>query len=115
MPKRTYEFDYQCGDASCVIEVDTEIFTEEIANQVLSFFDWEWDNEGELITEAVKKYALRIFQLSAGKNYSLKGLISQFNDQEGFAPFGKMYGIQLKDFEKYEFAEYCMDFEMMEE
>lgn len=115
MSKRTYEFDYQCGDASCIIEVDTQIFTEEIAMQVLTFFDWDWDKDGDIISEVAKKYALRIFQLSASANYSLKGIIQTFNDQEGFAPFGKTYGIQLKEFERYEFAEYCLDFKMTEE
>jgi len=115
MAKRTYEFDYQCGDASCIIEVDTEIFTEGIALEVLRFFDWDWDEDGDVVSEAVKKYSLQIFQLSAGMNYSLQGLISAFNDQEGFAPFGKTYGIQLKEFDKYEFAEYCLDIKMREE
>ncbi|WP_312351405.1 hypothetical protein [Sphingobacterium multivorum] len=115
MAKRTYEFDYQCGDASCIIEVDTEIFTEEIAMQVLTFFDWDWDKDGDIISEIAKKYALRIFQLSVLANYSLKGIIRSFNDHEGFAPFGKTYGIQLKEFERYEFAEYCLDVQMTEE
>ncbi|WP_286727854.1 MULTISPECIES: hypothetical protein [Sphingobacterium] len=115
MAKRIYEFDYQCGDASCIIEVDTQIFTKEIAMEALTFFDWDWDKEADIISEIVKKYALRIFQISSSANYSLKGIIQSFNDHEGFVPFGKTYGMQLKEFEKYEFAEYCLDFKMTEE
>lgn len=115
MAIRTYEFDYQLGDASATIVIDTEIFTEEMAVSILEFFTWEWDRDADLITEAAKKYALEVIQVATEQRYNVRGVRQEFDSKEGFAPFGQKYGIQLKAVERYEFTDYALEFGMKED
>ncbi|MEN5054370.1 hypothetical protein [Sphingobacterium kitahiroshimense] len=115
MAIRTYEFDYQCGDASATIVIDTEIFTKETALIILEFFTWDWDPDGDLITEVAKKYALEVIQVASEQRVNVRGVREEFDSKEGFAPFGQKYGIQLKEVEHYEFTDYALEFEMKED
>ncbi|MGA6117170.1 hypothetical protein [Sphingobacterium anhuiense] len=115
MAIRTYEFDYLFGEASATIVIDTEIFTEERALEVLEFFVWDWDRNADPITEAAKKYALTAIRIATAEGYNTFGVKDEFNSMEGYYPFGQKYGIQLKEVEQLEFHDLRLDFELGED
>lgn len=88
---------------TCTIMVDTQIFTPKEAEIYLSFFDWDWDEEGDLILEYCKKIAKKVIELSIRK--SDYGVKSWFKDAEGYPALDGSKGIELKDLDEWEFDE----------
>ena len=99
-----YKFEF-LDRYECEFEVDTSIFTEEIAKMTLEFFTWDYDEEN-LIDSAVRKYALEAFRLATKYNDGVYGVINSFKDEgEGFAvPDGSM-GIKLLRIDCVEFED----------
>ena len=51
-----YKFVYGTDEAKVWFSVDTEVFTKEMAESNLDFFDWYYDKEADPIEEIIKKY-----------------------------------------------------------
>lgn len=103
---KTYNFEYGFMDeASATFEVDTEKFTPKMANNVLSFFSWDYDKEADPIVEVMKKYAMTAIKIATSDNYSTYGVTDEFNDLEGYYPVNGSQGIKLTNCQQYEFNE----------
>lgn len=103
--KKQYKFDYNFHEASVTFEVDIEKFTPEIANITLEFFMWDYDKENDPVDEVMNKYALESIKVAYFNNLNEKGVISDFDQKEGFAKIDGSMGILLTEISEYEFLE----------
>lgn len=102
---KRYKFDYDFSKAVAEFEIDTEMFTPEIANATLQFFLWEYDKEADPVSEVLKKYALEAIREATFNNHNTKGVIGDFKVKEGFAPIDGNLGLLLTYVEGFEFEE----------
>lgn len=100
-----YNFDYNDGEASVTFEVDKSIFTNEIANETLHFFDWFYDKDEDSIEEVMKKYAIEAIRVATINCCDVNGVIHEFMSHEGFAKLDGSIGIKLIQVEAYQFDE----------
>lgn len=111
---KKYKFNYDFREATAVFEVDTEKFTVEMANATLEFFTWDYDKEENPIDEVLKKYAMEaIFLATANPWNSTLGIISLFENKEGYSKLDGSNGIKLIDVEGYEFSEHLLEVEII--
>lgn len=102
---KKYTFNYNSYEASASFEVDHDKFTAEEANATLNFFSWNYDKEADPVDEVLKKYAMKAIKLATFNSHNTYGVISDFKDEEGYAPVDGSFGIKLLDVEGYEFDE----------
>jgi hypothetical protein len=105
---RKYTFDYDCT-ADARFTVDTAIFTIERAKEVLESFAWDYDSDGDLINECMKKYAMECIFCATSNSINEIGVISEFNNKEGFFPIDGSCGILLTSVSAYDFDESQLD------
>lgn len=86
--KYTIEYD----NWECVIQFNTEKFTEALLNECLNFFVWQYDKKGDLYAEYAKKLAKQVLHLSM--DYNKQGIINNF-DEEGFPSLKGKDGVKL--------------------
>ncbi len=103
--KKKYEYTYGFHEAGATFEVDTEKFTEEMAKQNLQFFIWHYDPEADPTDEIMKKYAIQAIQQATFNNHNVRGVISDFENLEGFVSLDGSQGITLLSVDAYEFNE----------
>ncbi len=109
---KTYSFNYNDYKASAKFEVNTEIFTEVEAQETLDFFTWDYDKDENPIDAIMKKYAIKVIEEATFHNYSTYGVISAFNDKEGFFKLDGSEGIKLTYVEEFEFDEEDLEMEI---
>lgn len=112
---RNYKFDYSAGEAIVSFKVDTEVFTEEVAKETLEFFSWDYDEDGDLIDEAVKKYAMEAIRIATVNNYNEIGVKGEFENHEGYCRVDGSLGIELIYISEYEFNDSYLDMKVVSE
>jgi len=100
---KTYTIIYNGCEGKAVFTVDTEKFTAEIAKQTLEFFTWDYDSDADPIAEVMKKYGMAAIKEATFGNWNTQGVISQFDNKEGFYPIDGTCGVKLINVEGYEF------------
>ena len=103
--KKRYSYNYNSYDATVSFEIDTEVFTEEVANATLEFFTWDYDKENNPIDEVLKKYALEAIRVATFNDFNEYGVISEFENKEGYCRLDGSNGIELVEITGYEFDE----------
>jgi len=106
-----YEFNYDFYKASCTIEIDREIFTEELAKETLTFFSWNYDKNADPIDEVAKKYAMLVIE-KATEGFGIDEL--RKHQFEGFVELDGTNGIKLLEVEGVEFDEEDLSMEKKE-
>lgn len=106
---KTYEYEYDCGEATASFQVDTEVFTEKHAQDTLGFFSWNFDEENDPIDEVMKKYALEAIRMATINNHNISGVKRDFDNLEGFYNIDGKYGITLIYVEGLEFKDHLLD------
>ncbi|MGN2373504.1 DUF2528 family protein [Sphingobacterium spiritivorum] len=114
MAIKSYQFDYNVGDASAEFTVDTSILTAEEAKDYLAFFTWDYDQDNDPIEELMKQYALTAIRVATAENLNTYGVKSWFKQSEGFPPLDGSYGIMLTEVDRYEFDTRYLDLEIKE-
>jgi len=111
--KKTFNFDYDMGEASAIFKVDTDLFTTEHAKAVLDFFLWDegYEEDENCIDEVLKKYAMEAIQIATSHNYNDYGVTKEFQDKEGWIPLCKENGIELVYVDGYSFRESLLTLE----
>lgn len=109
MAKKKYHVGFNYCRGMVEFEVDLDKFTIEHALSTLEFFSWNYDKDGDLIEEVVKKYALQVFLVGGG--HSADGVIMFWNE-EGFGPINGEIGILLTDYEQIEPSDDDIDLEV---
>lgn len=109
MAIKKYSFDYDLGEADALFEVDTEKFTEEMANATLEFFSWDYDKKANPIDEVMKKYAMRAIEFATFNNHNAYGVKSDFENAEGFAKVDGSVGVTLIRVNGYEFSYFDLE------
>jgi hypothetical protein len=109
---KKYSFVYNTYDAKAVFIVDSDKFTTEHAKATLEFFTWDYDEENDPIDEVIKKYAMEAIKIATFNNYNLLGVISEFDDNEGFCKVDGTSGIELIDISSYEFDDENLNMEI---
>ena len=92
---KKYRIRFSNGDAEARFDVDTDIFTKELANDTLQFFDWEYDTDADPIDEVITKYGKHAIWLATTENVNTVGVIYAFEDSEGYCQVDGKYGITL--------------------
>lgn len=110
MSIKTFKFNYDSYEAEAVFVVDTDVFTSEHAKATLEFFTWDYEKSNDPIIEVIKKYAMEAIQVATRYSFSVRGVISDFNDKEGFAKIDGSLGLTLLSIEGYEFDEDKLDY-----
>ena len=103
MEKLKYTYGFLEGDVE--LSLDREIFTEEIAQEILNFhedFGAFRDNEDDVLN-ACKKIAYTAFYISSTKSLNTKGVKREFESLEGFPRLDGNLGIKLDYVGGYEF------------
>lgn len=108
---KKYEFNYDFNKAECGFEV-TEKYTEEMALATLEFFSWDYDNDGNPVDEAVKKIALQCIKEATAENWNEVGVISAFENMEGFPLIDGSRGIKLTHVSGLEFEDEELEMEI---
>ena len=101
--KYTYIYDFH--EAEAEFEVDTEKFTAEIAQEVLDFWTWDYDEEADPVDEAMKKTAMEVIRVATFEGYNTDGVKDEFNSKEGWWKLDGSAGITLISVSGYEFDE----------
>lgn len=114
--KTIYTFNYDMYSAELKFEVDPSKFTKETAQETLDFFSWEtpYDKEGDPIDEVLKKYAIECLWEDGGHGKSLFAIKEAFQNKEGYCSLDGSMGIELLEFEGYDFDEGQLDMRKME-
>ncbi|MAR57228.1 MAG: hypothetical protein CMM93_08605 [Rickettsiales bacterium] len=107
-----YTFKYDQFEASAIFRVDTEKFTEEHALATLNFFSWDWNKEGDILNEAMKKYAMTVIRIATFNGYNERGVIREMKTQEGYCRVDGSVGLTLLSVEAYEFDEDYLTFQI---
>lgn len=95
---KIYDFAYITQwDATVSFEVDTDVFTPEMANATLEFFVWDYVKDNDPIDEVMKMYALEALKQATFNNYNEDGVIDAFDDNEGFGRIDGSIGIKLTE------------------
>ena len=110
MSVKMYKFNYDNHEASATFKVDTSVFTDEHAKATLEFFLWNYDESNAPIPEVLKKYAMEAIWAATKYSYNLKGVISDFNNKEGFVKVDGSVGLTLLSVERYNFDEDKLDY-----
>ena len=110
MSIKTFNFNYDCYEAEVVFKVDTDVFTNEHAKATLDFFDWYYNGLDDPTSEVLKKYAMEVIRLATNYSFNVKGIISDFDNKEGFAKVDGSLGLTLLSVRGYEFDEGKLDY-----
>lgn len=94
MSIKKYTYDYNWGDASATIEIDTDKITAEECTSLLDFFSWNWDHD-EPYDELGRLYCMAAIRLATEKDHNLNGVLRDFETEEGFPVLDGTYGIKL--------------------
>lgn len=102
---KTYEYDYNWGDASAKIEVDTDKLPEALLKEALNFFLWDYDPEEDAYDELGRLYCRQAMNFATANNHNTYGVILDFGEAEGFIPVDGSQGITLLNAEGINFSE----------
>lgn len=105
MAIKTYSFMYGFHEAIVTFEVDTDVFTPDLANETLQFFIWDYEKKADPIDEVMKKYAIQAIKCATFNSYNELGVISDFEETEGYYKIDGSNGIRLIDVSEFEFDE----------
>ncbi|GEM_PF-762633 len=107
IPKGVLPCDYDKNEKLVEVEfiVDTDKFTPVMAKEILEFFTWDYNEEADPIDEVMNKYAMSAIKIATFEGYNENGVISEFENKEGFYPLNEKTGIQLVSVSGYEFDE----------
>lgn len=105
MPITIFKFNYDCFEGEATFHVDTDVFTKELAQATLDFFDWEYDKNNDPVEEVLKKYAMEAIRVATIYSFNTYGVISDFNSKEGFAKIDGSLGLTLSSVSGYDFDE----------
>lgn len=105
--KNIYRYIYDGIEAEVKFEVDRKKFTKEHAQATLDFFLWDepYDTEEDPVDEVMKKYAIQAIKSATFNNYTVIGVISDFENMEGFMKIDGTSGIKLLYVDGYQFDE----------
>lgn len=109
MKIKTYKYEYNWGDASAHLEIDTEKLSEGDAKMLLEFFSWDWDVEENIYDELGRLYCRTAMCFATTNVHNLRGVLSDFKDAEGFPEVDGTYGIKLIQVSGIDFSELEMD------
>lgn len=110
---KKFNFDYNTYEADALFEVDTEVFTAEMAKATLDFFTWDYDEENDPIEEVMKKYAIEAIRVATFNNFNAFGVEMEFRNKEGFGKIDGSIGIKLIRVNGYEFDDDCLEMEVI--
>ena len=105
---KTYEFDYNYGEAEAILKVDLDVFKEDMAKELLDFFGWEYDDE-TIIDDLLKKYAMKAISVATSEYLNEYGVKRWFAEQEGFIALDGSQGIELILVSMYEFDDELLE------
>lgn len=111
---RHYTFNYNLFDAEVCFKVDTEKFKPESAKDLLEFFTWNYDKNGDPITELLKKYALKAIIVATCEDFNEYGLKNWFANQEGLIAIDGSQGVELNHISQYVFDADYLEMEVIE-
>lgn len=100
---KTFEFEYEYAEA--IFKVDTEKFTNEIAESILESYIWDYDPFKDPVEQAMRKFALTAIELCTRYNDNLWGVKKRFDQEDFFLPVDGSAGVELIKIKKYEFRE----------
>lgn len=103
--KVEYIFDYDNGEAEVIFQVDLKVFTKEVAQELLDFFIWDYDIEGDPVDEIISKMSIEALIEGSNNYLNKEGVISKFKNKEGFVKIDGSEGVLLTRFQGYEFDE----------
>lgn len=87
---------------NCVFIVDESKFTEDDAKTFLEFYSWDYDEEGNLRLEALKKMAIKCFYLS--QEWNVEGIMEEIDNLfECYIPIDGTQGVTLIDIDNFSF------------
>lgn len=99
------KFEYGFLDGSVTLELNRELFTEELAKEVLDFSSWEKDENNDVVTEACRKIAYILFVFASLNRYTLQGVLNNQDELEGIPLLDGSVGIKLINIDVFEFDE----------
>ncbi|MCH8567597.1 MAG: DUF2528 family protein [Balneolales bacterium] len=102
---KKFHCNYDMYEANVLLEVDTDKFTPEVANEVLTFWTWDYDKENDPVEECLKKICLEVIRVATANNYNEHGVISDFENKEGWYRLNGEDGVKLMRVDAYEFSE----------
>ena len=105
----TYKFDYDSMEAEVKFKLNNETFDPKIAQEVLNFWTWDYDDEGDPTEEFMKKLALECIRVASMNNWNRYGVIQDFKSKEGWPKIDGTYGIELENIHQYEFREELLE------
>ncbi len=107
---KEYFFNYDFNQASAYFEVDTNVFTDDQALEILNKNVWDYDKSANPTDEMMKKYAIEALKSSTFNNYDTNDVINDFNRKEGFIKIDGSQGIVLTKVSPYDIAEEYLAF-----
>ena len=89
------EFEYGFLDGIVNRTLDRSKFTEEMAKAVISFSDWDVDENNDVVTEACRKIAYIVFWTATREGYNTQGILNNQRLFEGIPLLDGSTGVKL--------------------
>lgn len=94
-----FEYDYWWNVS---FEINDEVYTDDIAQLTLDFFCWTYNTERKPTVEVLKKICIECIGLSI-QGWNKHGVISEFDNLEGFPKLDGSLGITLLEIDDFRF------------
>lgn len=95
---KVYKFDYDHGEASISIKVDTARFSQESAKTLLDFYSWTYtDDDEDLIEILLIQYSIIAIKSALYNQYNVAGIIHEFGRTGGLCSLDGSIGLELID------------------
>lgn len=100
---KEYSFTYGHYEASATFKVDTERFSHKLAQETLDFFGWYYNKSADPVDEVMRKYGMMAIKLATFNGHNVIGVISDFEELEGFCRIDGTMGIELIEVSEFDF------------
>lgn len=98
---RTYEYEYNWGEASVTLEFDDKIIVKKLTKELYKFYHWDKSNEpdGDLLDRLAYQYAKVAIRFATLNGHNTTGVLSDFKEAEGFVQMDGKFGYKLVNVE----------------
>ncbi|MGI5090859.1 hypothetical protein [Treponema sp. OMZ 805] len=111
---KTYHFNYDYGVAEVTIVVDTNIFTQELAEAILGADDWYLIGVTDPIDTVIENCAMDVIKAGVQFGDNLPAIKEYIQENNELKFLGDKSGIKVIDFKPFQFDDTRLELEKVE-
>ena len=111
---KTYHFNYEYGEAEVTMTVDTNIFTQELAEAILGAYDWYLIGVTDPIDTVIENCAMDVIKAGVQFGDNLPAIKEYIQENNELKFLGDKSGIKVIDFKPFQFDDTRLELEKVE-